>query len=353
MAMAGQGKPCSDLKIPAIGIGTYELRGEACVRAVASALKIGFRLIDTAAAYRNEALVGEGIRQSGIPRQELFVVVKIAMKTMKSAETLRAGVEASIEQLGIAYADCLLVHWPGCGGLQPGDAAGHRAARRRCWEVMHQLQLEGKTRRIGVSNFLPRHFHELWELDWAEEEEGHVTRNPYLPVVNEIELHPLCRQRETVAHAARYGMTLLQYSPLGKGSPRLREHPALLRLRDTVFPEFSVTDLLIMWGLSQRFVPLVRSQQLEHLRENWEAAADYLNIASGPSSSVSRKAEEAVSSGVEVPAAAAEQQEEARRPRRVLSAAQRDALLHLVQHLGINEEEEADEHFCWDSHTIS
>lgn len=416
------------LSIPPIGVGTYELRGEACVRAVCTALKMGFRLLDTAAAYRNEALVGEGIRQSGVPREELFVNVKIAMKTMGSEEKLRAGVLQSIDLLGIGYADAVLVHWPGCGGLKPEDAAGHSAARRRCWTVMHALQREGKVRALGVSNYLPRHFSELREMPWAsawfegEEKQKHgysghhgdkaasatshqeamqpqkdpttpsitpsagipclptTTTTPErvhpsdkekcelrydhgLPVLNQIELHPLCVQQETVDYCRSHGMQLQQYSPLGKADPRLLQHPTLLALHETNFAPagYTVSDMLLLWGLLHGFIPLVRSGNEAHLRANWALAADFFGLASDTSDvsetrNSTRYHVEAteLEKGVtrdettDLPCSGSSSPSE-RQPRPPLTNAQREVLLHLRQHLGITE----DEHLCWNSVTIA
>eukprot|EP00796_Vickermania_ingenoplastis_P007407 gene7407-5216_t len=310
--------------IPPIGIGTYELRGDDCVRAVSFALRTGFRLVDTAAVYRNEALVGEGIRESGVPREELFVVVKIAMKSMCKTETLRSGILESIERLGIGYADAVLVHWPGCGGLKPEDAAGHSAARRRCWQVMHELQLAGQVRSVGASNFLPRHFEELHAMPWSSPFDA---TNPYVPALNQIELHPLCAQPSVVAFCRSHGMVLQQYSPLGKGDPKLLQHPALVALQHASFPDFSIADVCLLWGLSQGFVPLVRSHKEEHLMANWRVALDFFAV------------EDAEREKHGWPT-----------PRRPLSATQRELLQHLREHVGMDTTEE---HLCWNSETIA
>lgn len=369
--------------IPPIGIGTYELRGDACVTAVRAALQLGYRLIDTAAVYRNEELVGEGITSSGVPRHELFVVVKIAMKSMGSDETVRGGILDSIRKLRIRYADCVMIHWPGCGGLRPDDAAGHHAARARCWRIMKALQQEGKVRYLGVSNFLPRHFAELQCFDDNSIEKHHdmvvemgsspsssgqqadalPTPTPStsytLPAVNQVELHPLCVQRDVDMYCrAQHGMVLQQYSPLGKGDMRLLRHPRLLEVHARYFasaamsssetnkqkktePEvldeetadasrvYSVPDLVLMWGLAQGYCALVRSHQTEHLQSNLAAAKDY--FASLPGACVDDS--------------------DASRTRPLLTTTQLEVVRNLRLHMGVEDAE--DLHLCWYSSEIA
>lgn len=310
--------------MPPVGIGTYELRGEETVIAVREALRIGFRLVDTAAVYRNEQWVGEGIRQSGVPRDQLFIVVKVAMKSMKSKGSIREGILKSIELLGIEYADSVLVHWPGCGGLKPNDT-GNATSRKYCWEVLHELQLEGKIMAIGVSNYYPKHFRELAEYSWASSffdssSDQNFNEAMYLPVINQIELHPLCVQEEIVSYCRSHGIHLQQYSPLGKRDDRLFTNSTLLSLRETVFPEYSVADILLLWGLSQGFCPLIRSRNPAHVMANWRTVLDFFSIDdTSPSRQGSKQ--------------------------RVLGTQQRDVLLNLREHLGI----QTDDHLCWDS----
>jgi diketogulonate reductase-like aldo/keto reductase len=378
--------------MPPIGIGTYELRGDDCVRAVRAALQMGYRLIDTAAVYRNEDLVGEGIATSGVPRDELYVVVKIAMKSMGTEDGVRAGILESLQKLRIAYADCVLMHWPGCGGLKPDDAAGHHGARARCWRVMKELQREGKVRYLGVSNFLPRHFAELRCFDddnknnnssadgatlcntiasTATPQGAASTAGLYaLPVVNQVELHPLCVQRDVDDFCrGRHGMVLQQYSPLGKGDAQLLRHPRLLDIHARYFsyhtaataaattastsqspasgsddtgkkrrtetegtaeePYFySLHDLLLIWGLARGYCTLVRSHNPEHLQANLSAARDY--YASIQQSSNVRDGAPA---------------------RPLLTAEQLEVIHHLRRYMGV--EDAKDVHLCWYSDTIA
>ncbi|KAG5501878.1 hypothetical protein JKF63_04148 [Porcisia hertigi] len=395
--------------VPPIGIGTYELRGAACVNAVRSALQMGYRLVDTAAVYRNEELVGEGIATSGVPRADLFIVVKIAMKSMGSDAAVRQGILDSLRKLRIDYADCVLMHWPGCGGLKPQDAAAHRAARARCWQVMHELQAHGKVRYCGVSNFLPRHFKDLNCFNGDDSEDAQDTAlvagaaphasirrerkeermlhgqtsssssapsdtsappqpaassEPYLPpILNQIELHPLCVQRDVDAYCRGcHGMILQQYSPLGKGDARLLQHRRLLEVHAQFFtnqsdgnhsstsapkalPEsarlYSVVDLILMWGLAQGYCTLVRSHRVDHLRANLDASRDYFAsvraLAKGAGGRDDAGADESrVSGGMS---------------RALLTAEQLEVIQHLRAHMDV--EGEPDTHLCWYSSEVA
>ncbi|KAH9597294.1 NADP-dependent oxidoreductase domain [Trypanosoma melophagium] len=268
------------MRIPPFGIGTHQLRGDDCTAAVAMALRAGVRLIDTAAAYRNEALVARGIKAAGVRRESFVVVVKIAPKAMgPTAAHVAAGVRQSIRTLDVNYADVVLLHWPGCGGAAVGDSAAHRTARRHCWEALEELQREGIVRHVGVSNFLPRHFAHL-AADSTEGALFNSTNTTCRPVVNQIELHPLCVQKEVCDYCQARGIILQQYSPLAKGNPMLLEHPVLCRIVRDVFPGFSVSDVLIMWGLCQGFCVLVRCRSEEHLKQNLNATRAFFTKGS-------------------------------------------------------------------------
>nr|CCC95146.1 unnamed protein product [Trypanosoma congolense IL3000] len=266
-----------ELKIPHMGIGTYELRGPDCERAVRTALKLGFRLIDTAAAYRNEEFVGAAIEGSGIPRSEIFVVVKIAPKATKSEDAVAMCIRESVRKLRIGYADCVLIHWPGCGGCAPSATEEHRAARRRCWKVMTALQGEGVVRHLGVSNFADRHFAAL--SDDGSEESLFSSSRSNRPVINQIELHPLCFQEDVRRYCAEHNIVVQQYSPLGQCNAMLIEHPILTSVVKDVFSGYSVHDVLLMWGLSQGFCVVVRSRSDEHIKRNWEVATAFFTGA--------------------------------------------------------------------------
>ena len=151
--------------IPQLGVGTWTLRGETAIANVCQALKVGFRHIDTAQMYENEAEVGQGIAESGVPRNEIFVTTKVNTHNMRQgAEAVRQSIDESLRKLNTGYIDLLLIHWP------VKDCIKHT------WQVMEAYVRAGKVRSIGVSNFNKHHFDEL--LSYAE----------IRPVINQIEV---------------------------------------------------------------------------------------------------------------------------------------------------------------------
>ena len=176
--------------MPVIGFGTFMLSGEICENAVASAIKVGYRMIDTAEAYGNEAAVGNGIVKSGIDRNELFLVTKV---NYKSYENTRAAVEQSLKNLQTDYIDLLLLHWP---------FANYYAA----WRELEQLYTEGKIRAIGVSNFEPAQLVDL------------IAYNKVAPVVNQIETNLYCQRTEERKWLDKKNVAHMAYAPLGQGN---------------------------------------------------------------------------------------------------------------------------------------
>ncbi len=190
-------------KVPALGFGTWPLRGEACRNATLSALQLGYRHLDTAEMYRNESEVGEAIRQSGVPRHEVFLVTKVWSSNLRGA-ALRRSAEGSLRRLGVDAVDLLLIHWPN-PSVPIEESMG----------AMVSLQQEGKARRIGVSNFSPR------QLAAAQE----AAQVPLF--CNQVEFNPLRPQRELLRICQEQDLLLTAYGPVAKGAvsrePRLRE----------------------------------------------------------------------------------------------------------------------------------
>jgi diketogulonate reductase-like aldo/keto reductase len=179
--------------IPAIGLGTWALRGAECTRAVAEAITAGYRHIDTAASYGNEEAVGAGINASGIARDEIFVTTKVWHSDLKPAD-LRRSAETSLRRLGLSHVDLLLIHWPNAD-IPLGDTLGALSDAKR----------QGLTRHIGVSNFSPR----------LIEEAVRLSSEPL--VVNQCEYHPYLDQSRVRAACAKHGLAFTSYTPLGKG----------------------------------------------------------------------------------------------------------------------------------------
>ena len=187
--------------VPCVGFGTWELpEGDAGLGALRQALADGYRHIDTAEAYGTEADVGRALRESGIAREELFVTSKVWNDHRGRDAALRA-FEGSLERLGLEYLDLYLVHWPAVQG--PDDE--WQRTNRQTWRALEELYRDGRVRAIGVSNFKRRHLEPL--MDAAD----------ILPMVNQIELHPGCAQKETRAFCDRHDIVVEAWSPLGRG----------------------------------------------------------------------------------------------------------------------------------------
>lgn len=181
------------LHVPAIGLGTWQSEHDECVRAVRTAIDKGYRHIDTAARYRNEAAVGEGIRQSGIARAALFVTTKVWW-TELHAPAFRLSVERSLSELRLDYVDLLLIHWPN-PGIPLEETLGAMADAHR----------DGLARSIGVSNF---------PVAWLERA---VALSPVPLSVNQCEYHPYLNQDKVLAACAKHGLTFVAHTPLGSG----------------------------------------------------------------------------------------------------------------------------------------
>jgi diketogulonate reductase-like aldo/keto reductase len=227
--------------IPQLGFGVWGIRpGGETQGAVATALAVGYRHVDTAAVYRNEADVGAAIRASGLPPDSVWVTTKLANADQSEA-TARPAFEASLERLGMDAVDLYLLHWP-------------QERRLESWRVLEQLQAEGLARSIGVSNFLVRHLDELL---------AHAT---VPPAVNQIELSPfLYRSREDIVRRCIEGGIALQaYSPLTTGR----------RLGDLTIASIAAeagrtpAQVLLRWSLQKGFVVLPRSSNAGRIAEN-------------------------------------------------------------------------------------
>lgn len=177
------------VQIPMLGFGTFKAGGEECEASVLSALKAGYRLIDTAEAYGNEEYVGNAIAKCGIPREELFITTKVNFKSYDDARTV---VENSLKKLQVEYIDLVLLHWP---------FGNYYAA----WRELEKLYAEGKIRAIGVSNFDPDRLIDL------------ISFNEVKPVINQIETHLYCQRREHHKWEEKYGVAHQAYAPLGQG----------------------------------------------------------------------------------------------------------------------------------------
>jgi 2,5-diketo-D-gluconate reductase A len=228
-------------EIPQVGFGVFLVPDHETKAAVSSALEAGYRHIDTAQAYGNEAAVGEAISESGIPRDELFVTTKL-WNDAQGYDSALDSFDGSIKRLGLDYLDLYLIHWP-------APAQDRYVAT---WKAFEAVYAEGRVRSIGVSNFQPPHLHRL--LD-----ETAVT-----PVINQIELHPWLQQRELRALHADHGIVTEAWSPISRGG-RLDD-----RTIGTIASKHDVTpaQVILRWHLDIGNVVIPKSVNPGRMAEN-------------------------------------------------------------------------------------
>ncbi|MDS2327639.1 aldo/keto reductase [Streptococcus pneumoniae] len=238
------------VEIPVLGFGTFKAKdAEEAYRAVLEALKAGYRHIDTAAIYQNEESVGQAIKDSGVPREEMFVTTKL-WNSQQTYEQTRQALEKSIEKLGLDYLDLYLIHWPNPKPLRENDAWKTRNAE--VWRAMEDLYQEGKIRAIGVSNFLPHHLDALLETATI------------VPAVNQVRLAPGVYQDQVVAYCREKGILLEAWGPFGQGelfdSKQVQEIAANHGK--------SIAQIALAWSLAEGFLPLPKSVTTSRIQAN-------------------------------------------------------------------------------------
>ena len=227
-------------KIPVLGLGVWQAgAGKETRKAVSAALESGYRLIDTAKLYGNERDVGAAVRESGIPRDEIFVTTKLWNSDQGFESALRA-FEGSRRELGLEYVDLYLVHWP------------VPQLRNESWKALLKIREQGLARSIGVSNYTIPHLEEL------------LRATPVPPSVNQVEFHPFLYQRELLEYGQKHRIQLEAYSPLTRG--RHLKHPLIKEIG----AKYGRTpaQVLIRWGLQHGLVVIPKSVRPERIREN-------------------------------------------------------------------------------------
>jgi len=226
-------------KVPSLGLGTYRLTGEACVRAVERALSMGYRHVDTAQMYGNEAEVGRGIQASGVDRGEVFLTTKVWPDDF-ARERVKGKTQESLKKLGTDYADLLLMHWP-----------SERVPLAETLGAMSELQEEGSVLHVGVSNFSPA---------LVEEASGHAEI-----FCNQVEYHPYKDQSDLLAQAQELDYLLTAYRPLSRGSV---EDDATLREIGEAHGK-TAAQVALRWLVQQEKVSAIpKATGAEHLAAN-------------------------------------------------------------------------------------
>lgn len=236
------------IRIPAIGYGTYKLPDdESGAKAVADAIRIGYRLIDGASAYQNEKTVGEGVRLSGIERKELFVTSKVANPDRGYDSTLRA-FDKTLNDLSLDYLDLYLIHWP-------ADASHDQEWLRTnadTWRALERIYHEKRVRAIGVSNFMPVHLDSL------------LRSTEVIPMVNQIEYNPGIQQPEIYELCQKNNIVIEAWSPLARG--RIFENSVLSNIASV--HRKSIAQVCLRWEIQKGVVPIPKSSNRERMKEN-------------------------------------------------------------------------------------
>lgn len=228
------------IEMPIEGYGVFQVSPEETERCVTEALEVGYRSIDTAAAYGNEEAVGKAIKLSGIPREELFVTTKLWVSD-QGYENTKLAFETSLKKLGLDYLDLYLIHQPF------GDYYGS-------WRAMEDLYKEGKIKAIGVSNFEADRLVDL------------ILNNDVVPAVNQIEVHPFLQQNEAKAVMEEYGVHIEAWGPLSEGANNIFENELLKEIAEK--HQKSVAQVILRWHLDRGVIIIPKSVRKERMQEN-------------------------------------------------------------------------------------
>lgn len=232
----------SGYEMPINGLGTYSLHGDECINSVQAALKSGVRLIDTAQAYGNEEEIGEAIRASGVPREEIFVITKLYPDQFANPE---AAIEEALEKLDIGYVDMMLLHHPGTG-----DVAAYKA--------MEQAVADGKVRSIGLSNW------------YVEELTAFLPQADIVPALVQNEIHPYYQENDVIPFIQEKGIVVQGWYPLGgRGhTAELLGNPVISAIAES--HGVSSAQVILRWNLQKGVVVIPGSSNPDHIQENTE-----------------------------------------------------------------------------------
>lgn len=247
------------LKVPAIGLGTYSLKGEEGVKAMAAAMDAGYRLIDTAFNYENEGAVGKAIKRSSVAREELLICSKLPGRRHAYKEAL-VTIEESLYRADLDYYDLYLIHWP-----NPKQDVYVEA-----WQAMIEAKKRGYIRSIGVSNFLSEHIDRL------------IKETGAAPSLNQVELHPFFDQAYQRKKDAEHGIVTESWSPLGRGNDIVQDEQ-IVRIAEAHGK--TGAQVILRWHTQLGAIPIPKSGSLQHQTENldifdFELTAEEMDVIS-------------------------------------------------------------------------
>ncbi len=231
------------VEMPVLGFGVYKIEDQAaCEQAALDAFETGYRLIDTAALYVNEAAVGSAIRKSGLKREEVFVATKFWIRDAGYEKTM-AAFATSQEKLGLDVIDLFLIHQPF------GDYFGS-------WRAMQELYAQGKVRAIGVSNFYPDRLADL------------IVNSGFTPAVNQVEINPWFQQLEAQTWNDKYNVCMQAWAPLARGTQNLFQHPVLRGIAEK--HEKTVAQVVLRWLIQRGIAVIPKSVHKDKIIENFK-----------------------------------------------------------------------------------
>ncbi|MCX4672114.1 aldo/keto reductase [Streptomyces sp. NBC_01381] len=231
------------VEMPILGFGVYQIPPEQTEQAVSDALAAGYRLLDTAAAYGNEEAVGHAIKNSGVPREELFVTTKLWVQDAPAQENTERAFETSLTKLGLDHLDLYLMHQP------YGDVYGQ-------WRAMEKLQRDGRAKAIGVANFYPDRLLDL------------IINNEIVPAVNQIETHPFFQRAAYQELMREHGVQTQSWGGFAEGKNNLFAQPLLTEIGETHGK--SVAQVVLRWLIQRGVVTIPKSVRPERMAENFD-----------------------------------------------------------------------------------
>ncbi|MCD8024132.1 MAG: aldo/keto reductase, partial [Candidatus Gastranaerophilales bacterium] len=229
----------NNVTMPQLGFGTWTLKGDIATKCVKQAIKSGYRLVDTAQAYGNEAEVYQGIKDSGIDRKDIFITTKISPDNMRN-HVVKESLDKSIENLGGEYIDLVLIHWPVDSEIE------------QTWEIMEEYVKAGKIHSIGISNFNPHHIDDL--LKYAK----------IKPVINQIEIHPYMAQQEVAGYTFNKEIQVEAWSPLGSGT--ILDNKTIAKIAKA--HKKSIAQIILRWDIQRGLITIPRAENSNYIKEN-------------------------------------------------------------------------------------